>query len=223
MPFFNYGENLDQSILSVWTLGKQLGSEGKDGYVCKVTNDEISAVMKIFKNKKSIKKIRKEIEYYKITSNANLSPIILSNWEIEDNSKCFIMQPMKRTLLEIVKQQNNKLTPEQIERLLYLYTKLSELKILHNDSNILRNIMEGYDGKLYLIDFGFSKNITKKVFSEQGPNPNLSLLAELDHKLKTTYFSKLIETYENQYNYIIDYRKHCRKQIQERINKKFNL
>ena len=47
------------------------------------------------------------IDYQKIAAFANLSPNILSDWEIKKDSKCFVMKPMKRTLLEIIQNQNN--------------------------------------------------------------------------------------------------------------------
>ena len=219
MPFFNYGKKLDQKITSKWKLGKQLGSEGKDGYVCEVTNNNEIAAMKIFKNKKSINKIKKELDFQKQAALKNIAPPILSDWEITENSKCFVMQKMNRTLLSIVKEQNNTLNQSQIDRLIELYTKLTNIKLLHNDPNILKNIMENNNGELFLIDFGFTEKITIKNIKVRGPNPNLSLLACLDHTLKTNYFSELISNYEKKYDVIIDIKKHMKRKREFRIKR----
>lgn len=219
MPFFKYGKKLNLSILSIWTLGEQLGSEGKDGFIRSVTNNNVEGAMKIFKDKKSIKKIINEINYQKIAASNNIAPPILSNWEITVDTKCFVMKKMNRTLLKIIKDQNETLFPSQVNRLIHLYTTLSNLKILHNDTNVLRNIIEDDDGVLYLIDFGLAKKFTSKTIKEKGPNPNLSLLAEIDHALKSNYFTQLISNYEKKHNVVIDYKRKIIKDREEKIKK----
>ena len=94
------------------------------------------------------------------------------------------MERLDKTLRDIVIEQKKTLTETQVERLKYLYKKLSEIKILHNDCNVFRNIMSNKDGKLFLIDFGFSKLINNKRIKERGPYSNYSLLLEIDYALK---------------------------------------
>ena len=120
--------------------------------------------------------------------------------------------------------KNKTLIPSQVNRLIHLYTTLSNLKILHNDTNVLRNVIEDENGVLYLIDFGFAKKITSKTIKEKGPNPNLSLLAEIDHSLKSNYFTQLISNYEKKHKVVIDFKRKIMKEREERIkNFKFKI
>ena len=54
------------------------------------------------------------------------------------------------------------LTRAQQEGVIDCAEKLDSLGILHNDGNAL-NLMVDEDGKVFYIDFGFSKRIDKKL------------------------------------------------------------
>ena len=161
--------------------------------------------MKIFKKRKSIKKIQKEKNFYEHCSKIDIAPKILSDWEIDENNKCFVMERLDKTLKQVVKSQNLTLNEKQIERLIYIFKKLSENKILHNDNNVFLNTMSDKDGKFYIIDFGFSKFVKNKRIKERGPFFNFSLLYTIDYAMKKNYFKELLLNYQNEYNMSFDY------------------
>ena len=65
---------------------------------------------------------------------------------------------MKETVIDVIKNQNGKLDGEQQLKILSLYRRLNEIRILHNDSNLMT---DGENWKL--IDYGFTKKKTKNM------------------------------------------------------------
>lgn len=201
--------NLDPTIFSEWKVLKFI-AEGKDGHVLKVKKGNQLGALKIFKKTKSIKKIVKEINFHKLAASKKLSPPILSKWEITNKTKCYVTGFLPFTLKRILSDQNKKLSTEQIKRIIYLFTELDKLKILHNDDNITRNILADDEGAFYLIDFGFSKKIKKN-------DTNYRLLAKLYNITNSIYLKKFISNYEKETGTIIDLRSHIKAQQEERM------
>ena len=201
--------NLDPSIFSEWKVLEFI-AEGKDGHVLKVKKGNQIGALKIFKKEKSIKKIIKEINFHKLAASKKLSPPILSKWEITNNTKCYVTGFLPFTLKKVLSDQNKKLSTEQIKRIIYLFTELEKLKILHNDDNITRNILADDEGTFYLIDFGFSKKIKKN-------DTNYRLLAKLYNITNSIYLKKFISNYEKETGTIIDLRSHIKAQQEERM------
>lgn len=201
--------NLDPSIFSEWKVLEFI-AEGKDGHVLKVKKGNQIGALKIFKKEKSIKKIIKEINFHKLAASKKLSPPILSKWEITNNTKCYVTGFLPFTLKKVLSDQNKKLSTEQIKRIIYLFTELEKLKILHNDDNITRNILADDEGTFYLIDFGFSKKIKKN-------DTNYRLLAKLYNITNSIYLKKFISNYEKETGTIIDLRSHIKAQKEERM------
>ena len=200
--------NLDPSIFTKWKVLEFI-AEGKDGHVLKVKKGNQIGALKIFKKKKSIKKIIKEINFHKLAASKKLSPPILSKWEITNNTKCYVTGFLPFTLKKVLSDQNKKLSTDQVKRIIYLFTELDKLNILHNDDNIMRNILADNYGIFYLIDFGFSE-ISKK-------DTNYRLLGKLNNITNNNYLKKFISNYEKETGTIIDLLGHAKAQQEERM------
>ena len=202
---------------------KQLGSEGKDGMTLLAKNnaDGKHYAVKIFRPKKSMRQIQKEYDFLKAAAIAGLAPKVIDLGVLNENNKCFMMEALDKTLKELIKEQGGSLTKNQRDQIVKLYEGLTEIGILHNDDNVLLNIMcRVRDNKLFLIDFGMSRAITKKDIKIRGPNPNLrSIPLNLQHALrKTTHnFRKIIDDYENKHGVIIDIINYRIKQKEKRV------
>jgi tRNA A-37 threonylcarbamoyl transferase component Bud32 len=136
--------------------GGVYGAQGRDGLI-----------IKQFKKNKSINKIRKEYGYQERAAAAGISPAVHS---LDAKNKRIVMERLDRHLVQLCEDQNGELTLDQQKQIVDLYKRLGELGIYHNDSNPL-NFMEK-EGRMYLIDFGFSKDISKAK-GDMGPNPNM--------------------------------------------------
>ena len=200
-----------------WQINEKL-AEGKDGSVYSITNiiDNRKGAVKLFKDKKSLKKIKKEFAFFKQCSDIDISPKIYNDKELDEDNKYFMIERMEYTLLEF--QKKNEMTLEYLKEIINLYMKLSELKIFHNDGNIGRNIMFN-NGRFYLIDFGFSNNFNKRLYKQFGENPNIShingLLKYVKKKKLKLYLENLIDNYEKENNVIINYVKHERIKLEK--------
>jgi tRNA A-37 threonylcarbamoyl transferase component Bud32 len=58
-------------------------------------------------------------------------------------------------MLDVITKQNGILTLDQQKQIIKIYDTLNNIKIYHNDSNIL-NLMFN-NGQLYIIDYGMSR------------------------------------------------------------------
>ena len=148
---------------------KQLG-KGKEGDVWIVKTDDYTCVMKQFKKTKSVNKLKREAEFQGQAAAAGITPAVL---HIDEREKRIFMEGVEHRLIDYVKQhQNGILNEEQHHQILNIMNTLDNLKILHNDGNC-RNLMINNDGKIYIIDYGFSRKIdaatTRKTYPN-GPN-----------------------------------------------------
>lgn len=195
-----------------WQINEKL-AEGKDGAVYSITNviDNREGAVKLFKDKKSLKKIKKEFSFFKQCSDKDIAPKIYNDKELDENNKYFMIERMECTLIQFMK--NNEITMEHLKEIICLYEKLNELNIFHNDGNIGRNIMFN-NGRFYLIDFGFSCKFNNKLYKQFGKKPNYSHINGLSKYVKKTelkqYLENLIDNYEKKYDVVIDYVKHER-------------
>lgn len=148
---------------------KQLG-QGKEGEVWVVKADDRNCVMKQFKKTKSVNKLKREAEFQAQAAAAGITPAVLY---VDEREKRIFMDGIEHRLIDYVKQhQNGILSEEQHHQILNIMNTLDNLKILHNDGNC-RNLMINNDGKIYIIDYGFSRKIdaatTRKTYPN-GPN-----------------------------------------------------
>lgn len=203
-----------------WIIEDRIGDEGKDGlaYIVKHKRKPcLDAVVKFFKNKKSLSMIKREFDFLEKCSNSGISPKLYQ--DNIDGKRYFIMERLEATLKEYI-DENRSLGLQDIKQIISLYTELGEMGIWHNDSNILRNIMIKGE-RFYLIDFGMAKKINSKDKKNYGPNPNFMLLPKLFKFIKNVnvkgYLRKFIDDYEFKYNVCIDFQNKMEKMRQLRL------
>lgn len=68
------------------------------------------------------------------------------------------MEKLDKHLYEEIDKKNGLLKLQDQKRIIYIFEKLDELKIFHNDPNICNYMIK--NNVVYLIDYGLSKEIT---------------------------------------------------------------
>lgn len=152
---------------------RQLGQSGKEGTVFMVVDPENANnkyAMKTFRKKKSGNTLEKEAFFQYLASQHGVSPKII---EYNPEAKYIVMEMLDRTLFDILREQQGRLTVDQQKQIIELYEKLDQAGVMNNDANPL-NIMEK-KGRFYMIDFGFAKLNTHKDFAKY-KNPNQELM-----------------------------------------------
>jgi tRNA A-37 threonylcarbamoyl transferase component Bud32 len=152
---------------------RQLGNKGKEGicYLVKDNKDKEFA-MKTFRKTKSSNTLKTEYILQKKAASVGISPRVV---EYDSVSKYIVMEKMDQHLLDVMKKQNGSLTKSQQVQIIEIYEKLDEIKVFHGDSNLLNYMLKGK--KIYIIDFGFSKEINQKFIKKLGTdNPNLKIM-----------------------------------------------
>ena len=176
----------------------QLGNSGKEGTVYIEIIDGVEYARKEFKSTKSFARVKREADYQKLAATEGVAPLVI---EVKDKpTPSITMEKMDGTIIDLLKSNGGKLTDEQQLRILSLYQRLDEIKILHNDSNPLNLMYAGDDFKL--IDYGFTKKITKKHGSYPNLNIGMRLLLNsmtglITRKLFTEQPTKLLKALEN--------------------------
>lgn len=187
---------------------KQLGEKGKEGvtYLVKTSKGKEYA-MKTFKKNKSSSKLKKEAKLQEMASEQGISPKII---EIDTVSKYIVMERLDTHLLDVIKKQKRDITKSQQKQIISIFKGLDKAKVFHGDSNILNYMFK--DKKLYIIDFGMSKEIDDKLIKKLGTDtPNLHLM-NLGFILKL----KELECLESSYSHLLTYVSNTEKE-------KFNL
>lgn len=199
-----------------WKIIKRIGDEGKDGlsYIIRHETNNVDGVVKLFKHKKSLNKIKTEYTILKKVSEAGLGPKLYQS-DIE-NKRYIIMERLDLTLNQYLKEKNFLLN--DLKFIIKLYEKLGEIGIGHNDTNITRNIMFK-DNRFYLIDFGMAHVVKKNEL--KGINPNIFLIVRLMHFVKDDiqkqYLRNYIDKYEEKYNVCVDFQNKAKKEHEERL------
>jgi predicted Ser/Thr protein kinase len=135
---------------------KTLGAKGKEGYAL-VLNDKLIA--KVFKPRKSVKKMLIEANFAKRAGEAGIGPKV---HYVDKNKKFIVFDRLKETLPDALQKNNWKSIPDTLQKQIIkqLY-KLDELDILQNDPNPL-NFMLDHNDKIKIIDYGFAKALSKQ-------------------------------------------------------------
>ena len=85
------------------------------------------------------------------------------------------MEKMDHHLVDVMKKQKGNLKRSQQYEILNIFKKLDEVGVFHADSNILNYMIKG--NKIYIIDFGFSKEINEKLVKKLGTStPNIRMM-----------------------------------------------
>lgn len=168
-----FREDDKEKHLAKYKTVKQLGVKGKDGEVTMIlSKNGKEYARKQFHHRKSEDKILKEIELQKKASLKGLSPKII---EFDTKNKYIVMEKLDKTLLEILQEQNGKLTDQQQSRIIQIFKDLDKLKIFHADPSVL-NFMTNKEGEIFIIDFGFAKDIDDDLVKEHTSKPNMKYM-----------------------------------------------
>ena len=176
---------------------KQLGEKGKEGVVYLVkTKDGIEYAMKTFKSSKSSDRLKKEAQLQCIASEHNIAPKVI---EIDTVKKTIVMEKMDKHLIDVIKVQEGHIKESQQKQIIKIFKKLDTCGVFHADSNILNYMFKS--NKLYIIDFGMSKEIDDKLTKSLGTStPNIVLMTlGLILKLKE------LNCKESSYSYFLNY------------------
>jgi len=128
--------------------------------------------MKTFRKTKSSNTLKNEYNLQKQAANVGVSPRVV---EYDSVSKYIVMEKMDLHLVDLMKKQKGNLQKCQQIQILEIFEKLDKVRIFHADSNILNYMLKGK--KIYLIDFGFSKEITPRLCKKLGTDvPNMRMM-----------------------------------------------
>ena len=187
---------------------KKLGEKGKEGitYLVKTSKGKEYA-MKTFKKNKSSSNLKKEAKLQEMASEYDIAPKII---EIDTVSKYIVMERLDIHLLDVIKKQKRDITKSQQKQIISIFKGLDKAKVFHGDSNILNYMFK--DKKLYIIDFGMSKEIDDKLIKKLGTHtPNMDLM-NLGFILKL----KELQCLESSYSHLLTY-------VSDTEKEKFNL
>lgn len=152
---------------------RQLGNKGKEGTTYLVRNKkEREFAMKTFRKTKSSNTLKIEYTLQKKASKVGISPRVV---EYDSVSKYIVMEKMDIHLVDIMKKQKGNLLKNQQLQIIDIFKKLDDVGVFHADSNILNYMLKGK--RIYLIDFGFSKEITPRLCKKLGTkHPNMRIM-----------------------------------------------
>lgn len=156
-----------------YTRVRQLGNKGKEGTTYLVTDPkDREFAMKTFRKTKSSNTLKIEYSLQKRGASIGVAPRVV---EYDSISKYIVMEKMDIHLTELITKQKGNLLRNQQLRIIEIYKKLDEAGVFHADSNILNYMIK--DKKIYIIDFGFSKEITPKLVKKLGTDtPNIKIM-----------------------------------------------
>ena len=193
-----------------YTRIRQLGNKGKEGITYLVVDNEASSqefAMKTFRKTKSSVTLKKEYKLQKRAGKAGIAPNV---YTYDTVSKYILMDVMDKHLIDVICEQKGTLYKYQQKRLLEIFRILDEIGVFHGDANIANYMVK--DKEIYLIDYGFAKEIDDRLIKSlktKTPNSELMLLAFV-LKLKD------MKCEPSAYKYLIP-------NISEEDRKKFNL
>ena len=121
----------------------------------------------------------REMVYSIVFGKLGVSPTV---YGFDLNRYCIVMQPLDRTLSQIVKEKTQ-LTKTQWVRLFEIERIVSQENVAHNDKR-LQNYMANRDGQLYIIDWGAATHIDGTKSKKKYPNSGMGYLNTLvpNHK-----------------------------------------
>ena len=194
---FKEYEIYKENKIDKYTKIKQLGNKGKEGITFLVKNKNNNEfAMKTFKKTKSSNTLKLEYSLQKIASSVGVSPRVV---EYDTVSKYIVMEKMTDHLVDVIQKQKCILNKSQQLQIIDIYEKLDKVNVFHGDSNILNYMLK--DNKIYIIDFGFSKEINEKLIAKLGTKtPNLHIMTlGFIIKLKELKFNPISWKYLKKY------------------------
>jgi len=168
-----------------YTVIKQLGSKGKEGTTFLVENKKGGKfALKLFSKTKAVSTLVKEGHYQKMVAKHGLAPKVV---EINEEEKYILMELMDKNLFDIMKKNNGVLSDSVQKKIVKVITKMDDTGVFHGDPNPANFMLTG--GKMYMIDYGFAKDIDGKLMKKHNtktPNRKFMILGLL-LKIKEIY------------------------------------
>ena len=167
-----------------YTIKEQLGSTGKEGKTYLVVDKKGNEyAMKQFNPNKSSNNIKKEVEFGKLASKYGISPKII---DVNYSQKYIIMEKLDRTFFDVYKEKKGIISNDLQHNIVKVVNLLDKIGIFHGDPNPANFMIK--NGRVYIIDFGFSKKINEDLIKQYGKNPNNTfMILGLLLKLKETF------------------------------------
>lgn len=170
---FKEYEEYKEDKLDRYRKLRQLGQKGKEGttYLVVDTNNKEYA-MKTFRSKKSSTTMEREYQLQKKASEVNVAPKV---YGLDTVSKYIVMEKMDEHFHDVITKQGGVVYKYQQQRIIQIYKELDKAKVFHGDANICNYMMKGKE--IFLIDYGFAKEITPKLCKQIGSDrPNMELM-----------------------------------------------
>ena len=149
---------------------RQLGQDGAQGVVSLVEfPNGLRAAMKQFKKSKSQARIRIEADFQRRAAEAGVAPEVM---HVDEENRRIFMEPMRARVVDVcTSEAGHRRLADDLE---HIMRTLDRIKILHNDGNAL-NLMLDHNDKLFLLDYGLSKEITPAVAKKWNREPNMKV------------------------------------------------
>jgi len=172
---FSEYEEYKKEKIDKYTRYGQLGEKGKEGttYLVKDRHGKEYA-MKTFRSGKSSMTLHREYSLQKKAAKAGVAPRV---HDYDTVGKWIVMEKMDKHLYEKIDEEKGVLHRKDQERILEIFETLDRIGVFHNDANICNYMIK--NGEIYMIDYGFSKEITpalKKKLHTNHPNSRLMLI-----------------------------------------------
>lgn len=156
-----------------YKMGSQIGNTGKEAKTYSVigkNNEEYA--MKTFKKTKSANKIEEEVDFQKRCAKLGISPKII---DYDVDKKFIVMEKMDGHLYDIIAEKKGMMSEKIQSRIVEIFKLLDKAGVFHGDANIMNYMYRG--SKIYIIDFGFSKEIDDALLKKLGSRtPNMDIM-----------------------------------------------
>lgn len=170
---FDEYEEYKRNKLDRYERKRQLGHRGKEGITYLVVDTKNREyAMKTFRKGKASSTLKREYALQRIASKKGVAPRV---FDYDTVSKYIVMEKMDGHLHDEIARHKGVLYKYQQMRIIEIFSLLDSAKVFHNDANICNYMLK--DKQIYLIDYGFAKEITPKVAKSLGTeHPNMTLM-----------------------------------------------
>lgn len=143
--------------------------KGRDG---KIYDLSPQRVLKQYRLNKNTHSIVREYNFQKQAAQHSLAPQVYGMRPDPKGRLCVVMEKMNHTLMDEIRKDND-LKEEWQREMIRILSCLDRLKIFHGDISPLNFMIK--NGKLYVIDFGMSREMDQRCLDQYGKHPNLSV------------------------------------------------
>jgi predicted Ser/Thr protein kinase len=145
---------------------------GKDGAICREKHKNKNVVYKVFGKDKNKKEIKNEIKFMKKGYDLGISPKIYE-YDVDVLHPYIVMEEMDRTLFDWMKD-DCVISDDFQMQIINILEILDQNRIFHGDVSPL-NFMTSHvnPNKLYIIDYGMSKEMNSEFIKEHSEHANI--------------------------------------------------